>query len=242
MQKQYKDKNCMICNTIFKVTNPRKVYCSERCRFGVATCAVCGVEFSKKNLKDQGQEYCSLRCWYKVSRLVLQPQTCKVCNLRFQPRRSGQITCSYQCSNIGKKADRPFVRCIVCDTELPKYRKRTQKYCSNKCKYQNRQWSGFTHAKLGEVRNGPGGYRVVRVGREYVGAMKHGWILQHRYVMEQVLGRTLEAHERIHHKNGDRADNRPENLELWKVKKKDPAGVRAADYHCAGCKCFEEQA
>lgn len=46
-------------------------------------------------------------------------------------------------------------------------------------------------------------------------------------VMSEHLGRALLKHETVHHKNGDRSDNRLSELELWSTSQ--PAGQRVAD-------------
>jgi hypothetical protein len=58
---------------------------------------------------------------------------------------------------------------------------------------------------------------------------ERGWRREHQVVMEEIQGRTLLPEERVHHRNGIRDDNGPENLELWLVLKKDPAGQRITD-------------
>lgn len=50
---------------------------------------------------------------------------------------------------------------------------------------------------------------------------------EHRAVMEWMIGRPLFQDENVHHINGVRHDNRPENLELWSTKQ--PYGQRIED-------------
>lgn len=60
------------------------------------------------------------------------------------------------------------------------------------------------------------GYAVMKIpkghwlGDHYVGSS----ILRHRFVVAEHLGRALLRHETIHHINGDKRDNRLENLQL----------------------------
>ena len=72
------------------------------------------------------------------------------------------------------------------------------------------------------------GYRYVPVPSEEAhltgGA---SYEAEHRLVIARHLGRPLRADENVHHRNGDRLDNRLQNLELWSVAQ--PSGQRVSD-------------
>lgn len=71
------------------------------------------------------------------------------------------------------------------------------------------------------------GYVTVSGLHDHPNAHSRGHMYEHTLVMSQMIGRALLPGENVHHKNGVRHDNRPENLELWVIHQ--PPGQRAED-------------
>lgn len=80
--------------------------------------------------------------------------------------------------------------------------------------YRPSEWSDTGHASVNSD-----GYVTIRVGGRIC--------REHTLVMEAVVGRKLLLGENVHHINGIRDDNRPENLELWNTSQ--PKGQRVSD-------------
>lgn len=93
--------------------------------------------------------------------------------------------------------------------------------------------AGFCHTHYEQKRRGKE-LRPRRIAKGFTNSQGYRevysdgrWMREHRLFMERHIGRKLFKHENVHHINGQRADNRIENLELWS--KSQPCGQRIVD-------------
>ena len=117
------------------------------------------------------------------------------------------------------RRNRVWVTCHHCSKtlEVIKAREHTFRYCSNVC--HGKAVLAKIDPKKIRRRRGPennnwkGGRRKHTNGYVYV-LFEGKYVLEHRHVMQQHLGRILSRREQVHHINGEKLDNRIENLEV----------------------------
>lgn len=97
--------------------------------------------------------------------------------------------------------------CPNCGETFRPYRA-TSKYCSKACKWAN---NGGRNKKPVTWWKNQKGYIE---GRIWLADGTQIRVKQHRWIVEGILGRPLEASEDVHHINGVKDDNRPENLQV----------------------------
>jgi len=183
-------------------------------------CANCNVPLqrlpSQVQRNTSGRFFCSRACGDAVG---TKPRTkpdhvCEYCGTIFRVwgNNVGRW-CSMAC--LSASAARTNT-CEICGKQytMPagKLRDRSGRWCGKRCATEARVIRG-----VGRLHNGRA---VLKDGQGYLliwepenpDSFGRGRMLEHRYVASKQLGRRLRRDEQVHHINGDKTDNRPENL------------------------------
>lgn len=206
-------RTCLNCGKTFQVPYPssKRVNCSEKCRIARLR------RPDRKKRADTGtrkSKWVKRKCPECAATFEVPPW-----RVRHAEKRSGRIFCSTGCNEahwrngrmMGEARNRvgraPVKRTAKLKRKAPgKRRQPGARYVGT---------HGYIHIYVPPDERPPGAPR------------QRSEFPEHRIVMAKLLGRHLERHETVHHKNGIKTDNRPENLELWTGKH--CRGVRVSD-------------
>lgn len=185
-------------------------------------CAQCGKPIVGMPSQLAKRRFCTKECVGASRRAKRKVEwvdlTCQTCEQRFQvtpawARNGRRKFCSKTCHNRA-----PGHRKRVGQGHTEAARQRMKEAATGKFLRENStQWKG------GRYRDRSGYVHVMIAtlptpARELAEAMRptKNYILEHRVVAAILLERPLGREEIVHHKNGAKADNRPENLEVMR--------------------------
>jgi len=203
---------CIHCGKPFTVKRVREAnkFCSQACYHA---------DLSNKGRPDQRAETVNFRC-----ATCQKPFSFTVGRLRAYRKAWDQdpLYCSRNCSNVGRTdtETRPCANCGTPFTTSGHSRNRTGT-CSDACRRTLQRQSLIARnervypSETREIQRKTikGGYIRLRFPNK--NGVKGREVLEHRYVMEQKLGRELHPEETVHHRLKPVSNNDPGNLELF---------------------------
>jgi len=194
----------------------------------IGRCHSCGrsVDFPPSRFRLR-RVFCDKACYDRVRRDYQPTDATRAKLTAVRAARSAALLPNVQCAGCGRAFHRPH-----CELST-----RSKHYCSLACK---RKSSTGTCANCGTtitIRAGrddrprfcslacnaasrrkpfiiKNGYRLV-LKPEHPRADHYGYVREHIVVMEASLGRPLTKREVVHHINGNKQDNSPQNLKLF---------------------------
>ena len=185
------------------------------------SCAGCGAELVKRVTDlarcKTGRMFCSKECRDKTG---CKPRRgwwapCGQCGKElYQTPAVRKIYCNKVCHDQAQCRDKVTSVCPICRKLFEHQRLVKRIYCGRECYETSRNSTSAGRDHNGKpVRWTHEGYLVI-YEPTHPRAYRHGYVLEHRFVMEQKIGRLLEPGEVVHHVNSLKWDNRPENLDL----------------------------
>jgi len=228
MKKSELYKECLNCGNYFKCYSyeyEKRKFCSFDCRKKynsakiIKKCLNCDNTFTVYKSIYHKKKYCSSQCreQYKKSHLIKECPICSKCFKVAQSRYYGLGLrfhyCSDECykkyleNEKKKRLERIMKMCCNCGKIFYGYRhnKLDKYFCSRRCSSEylvgekHHSWNGgYTITTQG--------YKAIKINGKYV--------LEHRIIMENFIGRKLYSDEVVHHKDHNKLNNNIKNLEL----------------------------
>jgi hypothetical protein len=159
--------------------------------------------------------------------------------------------CGRRCYELSKRRSetRPCAVCNRSVSRLPSRFAYAAAVCSSSCRdeLQRRSRQGPDNPRWRGGRSVENGYVQLWVGKDHPMSDAQGYVLEHRLVVSDHIGRPLTADEHVHHVNEQRDDNRVENLQLLTAAEhaqhhKGKAGRWARDHDaCSSCQTTERR-